>query len=110
MTVQRLTPAQVDGLVRTGEPVLIDLRADWCSQCGPQEQVLSRLVPEYEGLVSIASVDLGVHPDLADEYEVKGLPAFLLFTNGTLTRTLSGFRRAPELRIALTDLLARREA
>ena len=110
MTLPRLTPAEMGGLVRTGLPVLIDLRADWCNQCGPQEQVLGRLAPEYEGRVSIGSVDVGVHPTIADEYEVKGLPAFLLFTNGTLTRTLSGFRRAPELRIALAELMARREA
>lgn len=108
--MQRLTPTEMDGLVRGGGPVLIDLRADWCTQCGPQEQVLDRLAPEYAGQVAIGSIDLGTHPTLADDYDVKGLPAFLLFTNGMLTTTLSGFRRAPELRIALAELLARREA
>ncbi|WP_432838721.1 thioredoxin family protein [Dactylosporangium sp. CA-092794] len=105
MNIPRWTPDAMHDQVATGVPVLVDLRADWCSQCEPQEQVLDRLLAEYTGTVTLGSVDVGVHPDIPDRYGVLGLPSFLLFTGGELRQVLNGYKRAPELRQALRDLL-----
>lgn len=106
MVVPRWSPQDVQSLVAQGGPVLVDLRADWCIQCGPQEEVLARLLPEYAGRVTIGSVDVGTHPSFADEHGIKGLPAFLFFARGDHRLTVSGYRRAPELRENLSRLLA----
>lgn len=102
----RWTPQQVQAAAAAGDALLVDLRADWCVQCGPQERVLERLEPEFADRVAIVSVDVGEHPATIEEHGISGLPAFLLYAGGELRSTIRGFRRAPELRQALRDLLA----
>ena len=106
MGVPRWSPHEVQALVAQGGAVLVDLRADWCSRCGPQEAVLGRLLPEYAGRVSIGTVDVSAHPSLADDHGIKSLPAFLFFAGGNHRLTVNGYRRAPELREILSRLLA----
>jgi len=103
--VPRWKPEELNEVVAGGGPVLVDLRADWCRQCGPQEQVVERIKPSYEGEVAIGSVDVGDHPEVTERYDVLGLPAFLLFNGGEHKETVNGFRRAPELRAAISQLL-----
>lgn len=106
MAVPRWSPTEVGALVARGEPVMVDLRADWCPQCGPQEAVVERLGGEYADGVHIGSVDVGAYPDYADQFEVSGLPAFLMFADGAHRFTLSGYQRAAQLREAIRKLLA----
>jgi thioredoxin 1 len=102
----QLGPAELESEVAAGRSLLLELRADWCSQCRPQAQVMERIEPEYEGRVTFASLDVGEHPDFAEEHEVVGLPAFLLFSGGELRARKNGFRRAPELREWLAGALS----
>jgi thioredoxin 1 len=104
--------AQLDGEalqveVDSGRMVLVDMRADWCAQCGPQENVLLRVCDDYAEQVGFVSVDVGVYPAVAEQYGVIGLPALLLFKNGRLQERLSGFKSAPLVRLALGRLISR---
>jgi len=85
--------------------LLVDFRADWCLQCGPQETVLQRICGEYENRVHFASLDVGLYPEVCERYEVIGLPALLLFKNGRLQERLAGFKTAPLVRLALNKLI-----
>lgn len=100
------TPSDLQMALESGATLLLDLRADWCPQCGSQERVLERLVPLYRGRVCIASLDVGEHPEVAQQFGVSGLPALLLFKDGELRAVLHGFKRAPLVRIALDRMLA----
>jgi thioredoxin-like negative regulator of GroEL len=102
--MDRWNATELKTAIASGTPLLVDLRADWCPQCGPQEQVLDRLAPEFQGQVLMASLDIGEHPEVADNYGVLGLPALLLFQGGELREILSGFKRAPLVRLALSRL------
>lgn len=106
MTIPAWTTEELDKAIASGEPVLVDLRAEWCSQCGPQEQVLERVVPEFEGTVRFGSVDVGAHRAIVDRYDVRGLPTLLVFSGGEHRDTLNGFKRAPLIRQALIRLLS----
>lgn len=105
MTIPKWNEAELAEAIAGGVTLLIDLQADWCVQCGPQERVLERIAPEYEGRVWLASIDVGLHPSIVDEYEISGLPAMLLFREGVHAETLCGFQRALPLRLALNKLL-----
>lgn len=91
-------------VIARGGPVLVDFRADWCMQCGPQANVLERVAPAYDK-VSFVSVDVGTDPGVADEYGVSGLPALLLFNGSELRTSLMGFSKAPKVRDALDRLV-----
>lgn len=105
MPMPRWSTAEMEQTVAGGGTVLVDLRADWCPQCGPQERVLERLQPAFEERVTFGSVDVEANAAVVERYRVQGLPTMLVFRSGELATTLSGFRRAPEVRQALENLL-----
>lgn len=104
MSLPRWTPDNIEKSVQTGRAVVVYLRADWCSQCKLQEPVLERLASEFADDVIVGSIDVGDNPGISDEYQIKGLPAFLMFHRGTYRSSLNGYKRAPELRAAISDL------
>lgn len=110
MTLPRWNPEEMRDSVESGMAVLVDLRADWCNQCRVQEPVVERIVPEFDGQVIIGSLDVGEYPEIPDRYGVAGLPAFLLFDRGEHQDMINGYKRAPELRAALHQLLANRSS
>ena len=108
MSLARWTPEQIEASVATGRPVLVDMRADWCTRCAAQEGVLERLIPEYEDAISIGSLDVGEFPDFSDGYGIKSVPSFLYFNDGAHRMTVVGFKRAPQLREDIGKVLAGR--
>ena len=80
------------------DAVLVDWRADWCTNCAAQEKVIERLAPELEGQVTIGMIDVGSlsrvgrrvrRPEPADPGRLR---------RRREVRTLHGYRRAPEIR------------
>lgn len=105
MAIERWDDEKLAAAIEQGAALLVDLRADWCPQCGPQEGVLERIAPEFEGKVTIGSVDVGHHPAVLETYGVLGLPTMLLFNYGEHRDTINGFKRAPVIRLALKKLI-----
>jgi thioredoxin 1 len=105
MALEKWNDEELAIAIDQGRTLLVDLRADWCPQCGPQEGVLERIAPEFEGQVTFGSVDVGLYPTILDTYGVKGLPTLLLFNNGEYKETINGFKRAPVIRLALKSLM-----
>jgi thioredoxin 1 len=107
MSISALNEEELQAEIGNGRMLLVDMRADWCPQCGPQENVLLRVCDDYAGQVHFASVDVGLYPAVAEQYGIIGLPALLLFKHGQLQETLAGFKSAPLVRLALGRLIAR---
>ncbi|MGH8875122.1 MAG: thioredoxin family protein [Acidimicrobiia bacterium] len=104
MAIPAWTVEDLDRAVRSGARLLVDLRADWCPQCGPQEGVVERVMPAFEG-VAAGSIDVGRYPEVAERHEVVSLPTLLLFRNSRLAECLTGFNPAPLVRAALQRLV-----
>jgi thioredoxin 1 len=106
MSIPQLNEEELQAEIGSGRMLLVDMRADWCPQCGPQENVLLRVGDDYVGQVHFTSVDVGLYPAVAEQYGINGLPALLLFKNGRLQETLAGFKSAPLVRLALGRLIS----
>jgi thioredoxin 1 len=106
VTVPSWTPRQLRDHLAGDRPVLVDWRADWCTNCAAQEKVIERLIPELEPRVRIGMIDVGAFPELAEEYGVQSLPTLAVFVGGEEVRTLHGYRRAPEIRATIHRALA----
>jgi len=67
-----------------GQPILVDLWADWCMPCLVIAPRLEALVEEYEGRLKLAKleVDAGENMRLAGKYQVRGFPTVILFIDG----------------------------
>ncbi|MEB3753659.1 thioredoxin [Acinetobacter sp. MD2(2019)] len=63
-------------------PVLVDFWAAWCGPCKAIAPVLEDLSREYEGKVKVVKVDVTACEQTAVNYNIRNIPALLLFKNG----------------------------
>ncbi|POP51307.1 thioredoxin [Zhongshania marina] len=74
----------------TKGPVLVDFWAEWCGPCKMMNPVLENLAGELDGSVAIAKLNVDESPDIAQRYNVRGIPTLLLFNNGELVAQRTG--------------------
>ncbi|MCA1685734.1 MAG: thioredoxin family protein, partial [Planctomycetia bacterium] len=86
-------PTSVGG---SGEPIMLDFTATWCGPCREMRPVVERLV---ELGYPIKPVDVDRSPDLAERYQVTGVPAFIVIdpSSGRELGRTEGARPAAEL-------------
>lgn len=63
-------------------PVLVDFWAGWCGPCKAIAPVLEDLSREYEGKVKVVKVDVTNCEATAVNYNIRNIPALLLFKDG----------------------------
>ncbi len=74
--------AKFSEIVNQEVPVLVDFYATWCGPCQTMMPVLEELKKDLGDQVKIIKVDVDKNQPLAAQFNVRGVPAFLIFKNG----------------------------
>ena len=104
MTVE-ITDANIQDVIASGKPVVVDFWAAWCGPCKMMLPILEELSNEYEGKVVVGKLNVDDNPDTCEQYGIMNIPTMLFFRNGELVNRHVGACRKQDLAQLFNALL-----
>jgi thioredoxin 1 len=80
------------GVLKAGQPVVLEFGASWCQPCKRLEPELEKLGNLWKGRVQLAKLDVDECIQLTTQYQIMSVPTTLLFVGGQPVQRLVGFQ------------------
>ena len=84
----KFTDSNVNEVIASGKPVVIDFWATWCGPCMRLAPVIDELAEEYGDRVVIGKYNVDEETELSGQYRIMSIPTILFFKNGEQVRDL----------------------
>lgn len=76
--------SEFNNLFNSNQSLLLDFYADWCGPC----KMMAPVVDEIARSESVLKIDIEKFPELAQKFEVRSIPTFVVVKN----QEISAFR------------------
>jgi thioredoxin 2 len=77
-------------LARSGVPLIVDFRAGWCGPCKAMAPVFDKAAQTLEPKARFIKIDVDAEPALAQQFDVRSIPALFLFKDGKVVERHAG--------------------
>ena len=86
-------------------PVIIDFSASWCGPCKQMKPILKEVAQEWSQKISFFVVDVDKFPELAQKFNIKSVPTFIVVVNGKEIGRCFGFQPKAQFQKQIEEIL-----
>ncbi|MBN1330781.1 MAG: thioredoxin [Candidatus Heimdallarchaeota archaeon] len=83
---------------QSDKPVLADFWADWCGPCHIMAPVIEQIAKAYSGRLTVIKVNVDEKLQIAQKYDIRGIPTVMLFWQGQPLMRVTGARSFEQLK------------
>lgn len=84
-------------LINNNQLTLVDFSAEWCGPCKMLAPILKQVKDEMGDSLKIVKIDVDKNQNLANTYQVRGVPTLIFFKNGEQLWRKSGVLQKGEI-------------
>lgn len=103
--IQEITDSNINDLLSSGQPVMVDFWAPWCGPCKMMLPIVEELATEYENKVVIGKLNVDENDETCAKFGIMNIPTMLFFKNGEMVDRQVGATRKADLQAKLDALL-----
>jgi thioredoxin 1 len=101
------TDQNVQEIIASGKPVVIDFWATWCGPCMSMGPTVDAIAEEYADKVVVGKYNIDEESDLSTQYRIMSIPTILFFKDGKkVDIRLVGAQSRETLDAKIKELLA----
>ena len=91
--------------VEQSKMAVVDFNAVWCGPCKMMAPVVEKMAEEFEGRIKVGKCNVDENMQLAQQYRISNIPAFIVFKDGKPAEFFVGAMSTSELKGKLEQVL-----
>lgn len=103
--IKQLTLAEFNQMLKTNQPVLVDFHTLWCAPCRKMAPIVDKVANNFKDKATVLRIDLDKSKEVAQHYQIQGVPVFILFKKGEQKWKHNGIIAEEELSKVLKENL-----
>lgn len=77
-------------VIKSDKITVVDFFADWCGPCRKLSPIIEEIEQELSEKVKFTKINTDENIQLAQNYQISGIPTLLVFKNGELVQRMVG--------------------
>lgn len=94
-------------VIQNKGPVIIDFWASWCMPCKMLAPVFEELAESYGDRLKFVKISTEEQPELAQKFEIRGIPALVIMKDGKIVDKIVGFAQKEAMKQKIDAILDR---